>query len=250
MRQHLAGFTGTDQIVFVGVAQEKAHVFRTERRRNPVTGAPYPWIVTTTAMVNHYYFYGVDDDFGPFFLKFCSYFPYTAQLCINGNESVRALMTMSTPSDTAACQTADRKSVCSAASIISPLGGSESSRFIPTAPAAANRSISSAGMRCVKRRLSDVVYRQLVADAEQTTTPAGAENNPDGAGLGGHPGTTTNSSVTGLTPDTGTSDQPQPEPAPTTLAAARVTHQTPAPGTAAQHGGVQTGVSAQPDERR
>jgi hypothetical protein len=37
-----------------------------------VTGAPYPWIVTTTAMVNHYYFYGVDDDFGPFFLKFCS----------------------------------------------------------------------------------------------------------------------------------------------------------------------------------
>jgi hypothetical protein len=31
-------------------------------------------------------FYGVDDDFGPFFLKFCSYFPYTARLCINGHE--------------------------------------------------------------------------------------------------------------------------------------------------------------------
>src|SRR3954451_13539858 len=86
MHQHLAGFTGTDAIMFIGVAQEKAHVFRTERRHNPVTGAPYPWIVTTTAMVNHYYFYGVDDDFGPFFLKFCSYFPYTARLCINGNE--------------------------------------------------------------------------------------------------------------------------------------------------------------------
>jgi hypothetical protein len=80
------GFTGTDQIVFVGVAQEKAHVFRTERRHNPTTGVPYPWIVTTTAVVNHYYFYGVDDDFGPFSLKFCSYFPYTARLCINGNE--------------------------------------------------------------------------------------------------------------------------------------------------------------------
>jgi hypothetical protein len=51
-----------------------------------VTGAPYPWIVTTTAMVNHYYFYGVEDDFGPFFVKFCSYFPYTARLCVNGNE--------------------------------------------------------------------------------------------------------------------------------------------------------------------
>jgi hypothetical protein len=86
MHEYLAGFRGADQIVFVGVAQEKAHVFRTERRHNPVTGAPYPWIVTTTAMVNHYYFYGVDDDFGPFFLKFCSYFPYTARLCINGNE--------------------------------------------------------------------------------------------------------------------------------------------------------------------
>jgi hypothetical protein len=40
-------------------------------------------------MVNHYYFYGVDDDFGPFFLKFYSYFPYTARLCINGNEYVK-----------------------------------------------------------------------------------------------------------------------------------------------------------------
>ena len=27
-----------------------------------------------------------DADFGPFFLKFCSYFPYNAKLCINGNE--------------------------------------------------------------------------------------------------------------------------------------------------------------------
>ena len=86
MHEQLATFTGTDQIVFIGIAQEKAHVFRTERRHNPVTGAPYPWIVTSAAVVNHYYFYGVDDDFGPFFLKFCSYFPYTARLCINGNE--------------------------------------------------------------------------------------------------------------------------------------------------------------------
>ena len=37
-------------------------------------------------MVNHYYFYCVDEDFGPFFLKFCSYFPYNAKLCINGHE--------------------------------------------------------------------------------------------------------------------------------------------------------------------
>ena len=36
-------------------------------------------------MVNHFYFYAVDDDFGPFFLKFCSYFPYNARLCLNGH---------------------------------------------------------------------------------------------------------------------------------------------------------------------
>jgi hypothetical protein len=51
-------FTGQEGIVFIGVAQEKAHIFRTERRRNRVTGAAFPWIVTATGIVNHYYFYG------------------------------------------------------------------------------------------------------------------------------------------------------------------------------------------------
>ena len=40
-------------------------------------------------MVNHYYFYCVDEDFGPFFLKLCSYFPYNAKLCINGHEYLK-----------------------------------------------------------------------------------------------------------------------------------------------------------------
>src|SRR5436853_227248 len=40
----------------------------------------------TKAFVNFFYFYCVDADFGPFFLKFSTYFPYTAKLCINGNE--------------------------------------------------------------------------------------------------------------------------------------------------------------------
>jgi hypothetical protein len=31
----------------------------------------------------------VDEDFGPFFLKFCSYFPYNAKLCLNGHEHVK-----------------------------------------------------------------------------------------------------------------------------------------------------------------
>jgi hypothetical protein len=33
--------------------------------------------------------YCVDEDFGPFFLKFCSYFPYNAKLCINGHEYLK-----------------------------------------------------------------------------------------------------------------------------------------------------------------
>ncbi|MBL8931181.1 MAG: hypothetical protein JNL54_13750 [Kineosporiaceae bacterium] len=37
-------------------------------------------------MVNQFYFYCLDGDFGPFFLKVCSYFPFNAKLCINGNE--------------------------------------------------------------------------------------------------------------------------------------------------------------------
>jgi hypothetical protein len=37
-------------------------------------------------MVNHYYCYCLDRNFGPCFLKFCSYFPYTSKLCLNGHE--------------------------------------------------------------------------------------------------------------------------------------------------------------------
>lgn len=84
--EHLARFEQPEGVLFVGRAQEKTGVFRTERRRNPITGKSYPWIVRSTGVVNHLYVYCVDDDFGPFFIKFCTYFPYTAKLCINGHE--------------------------------------------------------------------------------------------------------------------------------------------------------------------
>jgi hypothetical protein len=89
MAEHLARFTAAEGVVFVGRAQEKTPVFRTEKRRHPTTGQAYPWIVRSTAMVNHFYFYCVDRDFGPFFLKFCTYFPYNAKLCLNGHEYVK-----------------------------------------------------------------------------------------------------------------------------------------------------------------
>ena len=93
MAAHLARFTAPEGVLFVGKAQEKATVFRTEKRRNPQTGQPYPWLVRSTAMVNQYYFYVVDRDFGPFFLKFCSYFPYNAKLCLNGHEYLKRQLT-------------------------------------------------------------------------------------------------------------------------------------------------------------
>ena len=83
--EQLARFDEGEGIYMVGVAQEKINTFRTEKRRNPETGATYPWIVAASALVNQYYLYGLDDDFGPFFLKFSSYFPYGAKLCFNGH---------------------------------------------------------------------------------------------------------------------------------------------------------------------
>ncbi len=85
MHEHLARFTGTEGVLFIGRAQEKTGLFRTEKRRD-AHGDSYPWIVKTTGLVNQFYFYCLDDDFGPFFLKFCSYFPYNAKLCLNGHE--------------------------------------------------------------------------------------------------------------------------------------------------------------------
>src|SRR5205823_4396860 len=75
-QKYLRSFRKNEGVLYVGKAQEKARVMRTERRRSRSTGGTYPWIVESTAMVNHYYFYCVDEDFGPFFLKVCSYFPY------------------------------------------------------------------------------------------------------------------------------------------------------------------------------
>ena len=85
MHEHLARFDRQEGVLFIGRAQEKTSLFRTERRRD-ANGDSYPWIVRATGVVNQFYVYAVDRDFGPFFLKFCSYFPYNAKLCLNGHE--------------------------------------------------------------------------------------------------------------------------------------------------------------------
>ena len=90
-KEALAVFTkaGGTEGLFVGKAQEKTPVIRTEKRQNLRTGRPYPWLVWSTAMVNHWYWYAVDRDVGPFFLKVCTYFPYTVKVCLNGHEYLK-----------------------------------------------------------------------------------------------------------------------------------------------------------------
>ena len=85
MAERLKRFEGAEGVVFIGKAQEKTAVFRTEKRHSP-NGRSYPWIVRSSALVNHYYIYAVDRDFGPFFPKFSSYFPCNSKLCLNGHE--------------------------------------------------------------------------------------------------------------------------------------------------------------------
>ena len=92
MHEHLARFQAagrTEGVMFIGRAQEKNTVFRTEKRRG-ADGRAYPWIVRTTSVVNQFYVHCVDEDFGAFFLKFSSYFPYGGKLLVNGHHYAQA----------------------------------------------------------------------------------------------------------------------------------------------------------------
>ena len=70
-----------DAIVFIGVAQEKAQAFNGKK----VNGR-FQFDRDKTVYVNHYYFYIDDEEFGPLFLKICSYAPWSVKLCLNGHE--------------------------------------------------------------------------------------------------------------------------------------------------------------------
>src|SRR6266480_939908 len=65
-QRYLADFAADEGIMFIGVAQEKTWVWGTRKRRNPETGAVFPWLVRDKRVPNQYYFYGVDADFGPY----------------------------------------------------------------------------------------------------------------------------------------------------------------------------------------
>ena len=70
-----------DGIVFIGVAQEKAQAFQGKK-----VDGQFEFTRDKTVYVNHYYFYIDDADFGPLFVKVCSYAPWGTKLCLNGHE--------------------------------------------------------------------------------------------------------------------------------------------------------------------
>ncbi len=78
-------------------------------------------------------------------------------------------------------------------------------------------------LRCLKRRISDAIYKQLIADAARA-----ADADP-----GGHCGASQESSAVDLPPHIDTSDQPLPGPAATTLPATTAPAN-PQPGSAPQ----------------
>ena len=57
MAAHLAGFTGREDIAFIGVAQEKAQTFSGHKE-----GSTFRYDRDKTVYVNHYYFYIDDED--------------------------------------------------------------------------------------------------------------------------------------------------------------------------------------------
>ncbi len=75
-------------------------------------------------------------------------------------------------------------------------------------------------LRCLKRRISDALYRQLLADHQ---CAAGVD---PGAGPGGHCGASQESSAVDLPPHIDTSDQPLPGPAKPTLRPASTSRKT------------------------
>lgn len=73
------------EVVFIGVAQEKAKTFSGKPSKEE-GAARFEYTRDKTVHVNHYYFYVDDEEFGPAFVKVCSYAPWALKVCVNGHE--------------------------------------------------------------------------------------------------------------------------------------------------------------------
>jgi hypothetical protein len=85
---HRACFTAREGVVMLGIAQEKMRAFKAHKRTGPGTKVTFDfsrqWVV-----VNQYYFYVHDRDWGPAFVKIGTYLPYPVKVCLNGHEWVK-----------------------------------------------------------------------------------------------------------------------------------------------------------------
>lgn len=83
-RAHLARFQKSSGVVLIGKAQEKTLGY-TARRKDHGTKVWFEYS-RRQVWVTHYYFYILDEDFGLFFIKVCTYFPFEVKVCFNGHE--------------------------------------------------------------------------------------------------------------------------------------------------------------------
>lgn len=89
MRPHLDAAQAPG-LVAIGVAQEVQRVMLgADRRTDRSTGVPRYGFGKADRRVTVYYFYAVDRDWGPCFVKVCTYFPYPMKLWCNGHEWVK-----------------------------------------------------------------------------------------------------------------------------------------------------------------
>lgn len=88
MRPYLdrAARTGRPQVAAIGVAQEFATVWTARQRQTAPGIAPQFSFTKEQRRVTVFYLYVWDDDFGPGFIKICSYFPYPIKVWVNGHE--------------------------------------------------------------------------------------------------------------------------------------------------------------------
>ena len=71
-------------VVLIGMVQEKANVFRPPSKKQRQVGKFAAH--RNSAFVKHIYVYIFDKDFGPGFIKFCTYAPFSVRVCLNGHQ--------------------------------------------------------------------------------------------------------------------------------------------------------------------
>ncbi len=88
MRRYLdaAARTGRSQVAALGVAQEFQQLWTARKRDTDPAKPPQFCFTKEDRRVSVFYLYLFDTDFGPAFIKICSYFPYPIKVWINGHE--------------------------------------------------------------------------------------------------------------------------------------------------------------------